>query len=95
MRSPRGGRLQPALLLAAATLAAHEYLRAVLTYDLTHRDVRELSRNSVEFAFLPSAGKAVLLGELDRRFAAFESGPAQAFQRLLPDTSEASRNASR
>ena len=63
--------------------------------DLTYRDIRALSRNSVEFAFLPTAERAALPDELDRRFAAFESGPVLAFQRLLAGASGASRNASR
>ena len=50
----------------------HEYLRAVLTYDLSWADVVELSRNSLLYAFLPPTEKAALLEELDRRLAAFE-----------------------
>jgi len=31
----------------------HEYQRAVESYRLTYRDLKELSRNALEFAFLP------------------------------------------
>ncbi|NIO06860.1 MAG: adenosine deaminase, partial [Deltaproteobacteria bacterium] len=31
----------------------HEYVRAVLDYDLTYDDVKTLSRNGLEYAFLP------------------------------------------
>ena len=59
------------------------------------RPIERRSGARAEFAFLPTAEKAALPGELDRRIAAFESGLALAFQRLLPDTSGAFRNTSR
>jgi adenosine deaminase len=34
---------------------SHEYLRAALTYRLGYRDLRDLARNSLEYAFLPGA----------------------------------------
>ena len=34
---------------------AHEYLRAALTYRLEYRDLKDLARNSLEYAFLPGA----------------------------------------
>jgi adenosine deaminase len=33
----------------------HEFLRAVLTYNLTYADVKELVRNSLEYSFAPGA----------------------------------------
>ena len=72
----------------------HEYLRAVLTYDLFWTDVVELSRNSLLYAFLPPAEKAALLEELDRRLATFEEAAA-AFQDLVPRGSVPARKASK
>lgn len=72
----------------------HEYLRAVLTYDLTWADVLELSRNSLRYAFVPEAEKTALLGELDRRLATFERA-AGAFQDLVPPGSVPARKASK
>ena len=73
---------------------SHEYLRAVLTYDLSWADLRELSRNSLRYAFLESSAKAALLEELDRRFPAFER-EAGLLQDLLPSSSGASRRVSK
>ena len=72
----------------------HEYLRAVLTYDLSWADVVELSRNSLRYAFLAKADKAALLGELDRRFAIFER-EAGSFHDLVPPGSVPARRASK
>ena len=72
----------------------HEYLRAVLTYDLSWADVVELSRNSLRYAFLAEADKTALLGELDRRLAIFER-EAGAFQDLVPPGSVPARRASK
>jgi len=33
----------------------HEYVRAVETYGLSHADLKELVRNSIEYSFLPGA----------------------------------------
>ena len=73
---------------------SHEYLRAVLTYDLAWADVRELSGNSLRYAFLERSAKAALLEELDHRFAAFER-EAGLLQDLLPSSSGASRRVSK
>lgn len=51
----------------------HEYQRAVATYDLSYADVKELSYDSLAYGFLAADEKQLLLAELDRRFAAFES----------------------
>jgi len=49
----------------------HEYLRAVETYDLSYADVKQLSYNSLIYAF--TGNRDTLLAELDSRFAAFEA----------------------
>ncbi len=72
----------------------HEYVRAVLTYDLSWADVVELSRNSLRYAFLAEADKAALLRELHRRLAIFER-EAGAFQDLVPPGSGPARKASK
>lgn len=52
----------------------HEYKRAAETYDLSYEDVKELSFNSLEYAFADE--REALLAELAARFEVFEAGVA-------------------
>ena len=52
----------------------HEYARAVETYDLSYGEVKELSFNSLRYAF--AGEREALLAELEARFEAFEAGVA-------------------
>ena len=49
-----------------------EFQRAVLAWNLTWTDLKELVRNSLEYSFLPAADKARLQADLEQRLAAFE-----------------------
>lgn len=49
-----------------------EYERAVLDYNLTYSDLKELARNSLEYSFLPKEEKAKIEADLDNRFNEFE-----------------------
>jgi adenosine deaminase len=49
-----------------------EYVRAALTYNLSYAELKQLVRNSLEYAFVEDREKARLLQDLDRRFHAFE-----------------------
>jgi adenosine deaminase len=49
-----------------------EYLRAVLTYNLTYSDLKEMARNSIEYSFADKNQKARLTLDLTQRFARFE-----------------------
>jgi adenosine deaminase len=49
-----------------------EYERAVLDYNLTYSDLREIVRNSLEYSFLPKDEKIKIEADLDARFAEFE-----------------------
>ena len=51
----------------------HEYQRAVETYDLSYKDIKEFSRNSITYSFLNAEDKARLLADLDQRFKKFEA----------------------
>lgn len=53
----------------------HEYKRAVETYDLSYAEIKQLSYNSLAYAFADE--RDVLLDELDARFAAFEAAWAK------------------
>jgi hypothetical protein len=50
----------------------NEYQRAVEEQGLSYAEVKAISRNSIEFSFLPAAEKARLQQELEAAFAAFE-----------------------
>lgn len=50
----------------------HEYVRAVLTYDLSYREVKALSFNGLTYAFVDDATKSRLLTDLKQAFADFE-----------------------
>ena len=50
----------------------HEYMRAVKSYDFNYADMKRLSRNSLEYAFIEAPRKQALLNELEKRFQAFE-----------------------
>jgi adenosine deaminase len=49
-----------------------EYVRAVQEQGLTYSKLKEMSRNSIRYAFLQEPVKARLLARLDADFAAFE-----------------------
>ena len=52
----------------------HEYLRAVQTFGFGYVEIKQLSYNSLDYAFAEE--RIELLLELDRRFAAFEAEQA-------------------
>lgn len=49
-----------------------EYVRAVREQGLTYRDLKQASRNSLIYSFMPSDEKAAALAALDREWDAFE-----------------------
>ena len=49
-----------------------EYMRAVREQGLTYRDLKQASRNSLVYSFLPPAEKAEALAALDAQWEAFE-----------------------
>ncbi len=49
-----------------------EYERAVLDYNLTYSDLKEIVRNSLEYSFLGKDEKARIEADLDERFVEFE-----------------------
>jgi adenosine deaminase len=49
-----------------------EYQRAVMDYNLTYADLKEIVRNSIEYSFLPKGEKARIEADLDGRFNEFE-----------------------
>jgi adenosine deaminase len=49
-----------------------EFERAVLTYQLSYADVKQLAQNSIEYSFAAKDDKAKLKADLEKRFAAFE-----------------------
>jgi adenosine deaminase len=51
----------------------NEYQRAVEEQGLSYAEVKAISRNSIEFSFLPAAEKARLQQELEAALAAFET----------------------
>jgi hypothetical protein len=51
----------------------HEYQRAVETYDVTYFELKEFSRNALEYSFLSESDKAAHLSKLEQRFAEFEA----------------------
>lgn len=52
-----------------------EFLRAVLTYKLTYRDLKEIVHNSLSYAFVEGIEKARLEKDLETRFREFEQSP--------------------
>jgi adenosine deaminase len=50
----------------------HEYQVAVERYHLSYAQLKRLSRDSLEYSFLPAAEKTNALRELEHRFAEFE-----------------------
>jgi len=50
----------------------NEFQRAVLSYQLSYADVKQLARNSIEYSFAAQDEKAKLKADLEKRFAAFE-----------------------
>ena len=51
----------------------NEYQRAVEEQGLGYPEIKAISRNSLEFSFLPAAKKADLMRQLDAALAAFEA----------------------
>lgn len=49
-----------------------EYVRAVREQGLTYRDLKQASRNSLIYSFMPAGEKAAALAELDQQWDAFE-----------------------
>jgi len=49
-----------------------EYVRAVREQGLTYRDLKQASRNSLNYSFLPPAEKAAAMAALDAQWDAFE-----------------------
>jgi adenosine deaminase len=49
-----------------------EYVRAVQDQGLTYSKLKEMSRNSIRYAFVQPHVKARLLAKLDADFVAFE-----------------------
>jgi adenosine deaminase len=52
----------------------NEYQRAVEEHGLTYGEIKEISRNSIEFSFLSGEAKALARKRLDASFAEFEAG---------------------
>ncbi|HHL43420.1 MAG TPA: adenosine deaminase, partial [Hellea balneolensis] len=51
----------------------HEYVRAVNEFDLSYADLKEMTYNSLKYAFADEETKAAMIKSLDERFAQFES----------------------
>jgi adenosine deaminase len=51
----------------------NEYQRAVEEQGLTYGEIKEISRNSVEYSFLPPAEKAAVRQRLELAFKTFEA----------------------
>ncbi len=51
----------------------HEYMRAVQDFDISYSELKQISFNSIKYAFLDEETKQKLLAELTRRFAIFEA----------------------
>jgi adenosine deaminase len=52
----------------------NEYQRGVEEQELTYRELKQISRNSIDYSFLPPDEKARLKRQLDAAFAKFEAG---------------------
>ena len=52
---------------------ANEYLRAVLEHNLSYAELKQISRNGLEYSFLDAATKARLLTEWAAAWEAFEA----------------------
>jgi adenosine deaminase len=50
----------------------NEYMRGVLEHDLSYAELKQISRNGLEYSFLDSATKAKLLKEWEAAWAKFE-----------------------
>jgi adenosine deaminase len=50
-----------------------EYMRAVTEHNMTYKDLKQLSRNSLRYSFLDDIKKQEMLSELEKGFSAFES----------------------
>ena len=56
----------------------HEYAKAYRWFDLTYEDLKDLSYQSIESAFVSNLDRKRLLKQLDARFATFEKKWAEA-----------------
>jgi adenosine deaminase len=52
----------------------HEYQRAVEEHGLSYSELKQISRNGIEYSFLPPDEKARVLARLNAAIAAFERG---------------------
>ena len=52
----------------------NEYQRAVEEQGLDYAALKQISRNSIEYSFLPAREKADVMTRLDAAFARFEAG---------------------
>lgn len=59
----------------------HEYAKAFRWFDLTYGDLKDLSYQSIESAFVSELDRKRLLKQLDAKFSAFEKKWAQAATR--------------
>jgi adenosine deaminase len=59
----------------------NEYQRAVEEQGLGYSELKEASRNSIEYSFLPASEKAGVRKELEAAFERFESGFVQSLRR--------------
>jgi adenosine deaminase len=50
----------------------NEYMRGVLEHDLTYAELKQISRNGLEYSFLDAATKSKLLAQWEKAFAEFE-----------------------
>lgn len=55
------------------TTLSREYMIAAQTFDLDYADLKHLSRNAIEYSFLPQDEKIKMLAELEKRFKDFET----------------------
>jgi adenosine deaminase len=58
------------------THLTQELLRAAIDYRLSYAELKEMARNSLQYAFVEEAEKARLRKDLEERFRAFEKPPA-------------------
>jgi len=56
----------------------NEYQRAVEEHGVSYRELKEISRNSIEYSFLPAEEKRRIRTELEAAFARFESRVVQS-----------------
>jgi adenosine deaminase len=55
----------------------NEYVRAVLEHNLSYAELKQISRNGLEYSFLDAATKARLLTEWEAAWKAFDADTPQ------------------